>query len=488
MKEETVYIPKECDYLSDYIDVLPGNCILDKGMCGCGGTTLELTSKRNSLILVPTINLVLNKAREGILGVTGDTEICELIDYLKSDVPYKKIMCTYDSFRKVIDKIGKDFFLLVDEYHVLFLQYKFRNKAIRYLLDNYSKFDEVCFMSATPLTENNVLKEISSLPVIRYRWIGKLPVQVNYIPTAWWRKELHNRILECLNSDYNLHIFLNSFMTIKYMVNKLPDIDYRVVCSKYQRDKSSLNYQGINSKVRKVNFYTSTAFEGTDIFDKKGKTIVVSDTNITCTVSDISVLLPQIAGRLRDSIYLNQIEYIFSAVNHRYYNKTKREFDMFVMENERQGNISVGNYESLSVEGRMNMMRIVSDDLLMNFYVGRDDDGMYLDPNLKNIDMDNFRQFNELKYLYTQRPSEYVPESRTAHKDRVYKSRYEELAYKVLQLGKPYTRDLLDRILLEKGILNNAGMWNRFIVDNFSSFKKERKSIGGKNQTVYTFY
>lgn len=293
MKEETVYIPKECSYLSDYIDVLPSNCILDKGMCGCGGTTLELTSKRNSLILVPTINLVLNKAKEGILGVTGDTETCELINYLKSEVPYKKIMCTYDSFRKVIDKIGKDFFLLVDEYHVLFLQYKFRNKAIRYLLDNYSKFDEVCFMSATPLTENNVLKEISSLPVIRYRWIDKLPVQVNYMPTAWWRRELCNRILECLNSDYNLHIFLNSFMTIKYMVNKLPDIDYRVVCSKYQRDKSSLNYQGINSKVRKVNFYTSTAFEGTDIFDRNGKTIVVSDTNITCTVSDISVLLPK---------------------------------------------------------------------------------------------------------------------------------------------------------------------------------------------------
>lgn len=161
---------------------------------------------------------------------------------------------------------------------------------------------------------------------------------------------------------------------------------------------------------------------------------------------------------------------------------------MFVMENERQGNISVGNYESLSVEGRANMMRIVSDDLLMNFYVGRDDDGMYIDSNLKNIDIDNFRQFNELKYLYTQRPSEYVPESGTVHKDRVYKSRYEELAYKVLQIGKPYTRDLLDRILLEKGILNNAGMWNHFIVDNFSSFKKERKSIGGKNQTVYTFY
>lgn len=28
MKEETVYIPRECNYLSDYIDVLPGNCIL----------------------------------------------------------------------------------------------------------------------------------------------------------------------------------------------------------------------------------------------------------------------------------------------------------------------------------------------------------------------------------------------------------------------------------------------------------------------------
>ena len=55
MKTTEMTVPSMYRYLSERMEYLPGDCILDKGMCGCGGTTLELTSKRNSLILVPTI-------------------------------------------------------------------------------------------------------------------------------------------------------------------------------------------------------------------------------------------------------------------------------------------------------------------------------------------------------------------------------------------------------------------------------------------------
>ena len=57
MKTTEITVPSEHRYLSELMDFLPGNCILNKGMCGCGGTTLELTSKRNSLILVPMLLL-----------------------------------------------------------------------------------------------------------------------------------------------------------------------------------------------------------------------------------------------------------------------------------------------------------------------------------------------------------------------------------------------------------------------------------------------
>lgn len=121
MKIKDINIPSEHRYLSELMDFLPGNCILNKGMCGCGGTTLELTSKRNSLILVPTINLVLNKAKDEILGMTGDTPSKAIEEYMSSSITYKKIMCTYDSLKRLLKYVDtNEYFLLIDEYHLLF--------------------------------------------------------------------------------------------------------------------------------------------------------------------------------------------------------------------------------------------------------------------------------------------------------------------------------------------------------------------------------
>ena len=124
MKTTEITVPSRYRYLSERMEYLPSNCILNKGMCGCGGTTLELTSDRDSLILVPTVNLVLNKAKDGVFGVTGDTTNNEIEEYMSSPVTYKKIMCTYDSLKKILSYVDVDrYFLLIDEYHLLFYQY-----------------------------------------------------------------------------------------------------------------------------------------------------------------------------------------------------------------------------------------------------------------------------------------------------------------------------------------------------------------------------
>ena len=70
-KNEIINIPKQYKFLSEFIPKLPSNKLINKGITGCGGTTLELNAERNSIILCPTKNLVLNKAKYGI-GVTGD--------------------------------------------------------------------------------------------------------------------------------------------------------------------------------------------------------------------------------------------------------------------------------------------------------------------------------------------------------------------------------------------------------------------------------
>ena len=55
--------------------------------------------------------------------------------------------------------------------------------------------------------------------------------------------------------------------------------------------------------VMRINLYTSTAFEGCDIYDRDGMTFIVSDTRKRHSLIDISTSMIQICGRVRDSRY-----------------------------------------------------------------------------------------------------------------------------------------------------------------------------------------
>ena len=61
MRENVIKIPAKTKFLSDFLNFIPSHKLINKGITGCGGTTLELTCKRNSVILVPTKNLVISK-------------------------------------------------------------------------------------------------------------------------------------------------------------------------------------------------------------------------------------------------------------------------------------------------------------------------------------------------------------------------------------------------------------------------------------------
>lgn len=224
------------------------------------------------------------------------------------------------------------YFLLIDEYHILFNSYSLRYKAISYVLQNFHKFENFCFMTATPLADYNILEELKDLPQVIITWPQAIPVKVEVRNTFFTSKELAKIINDSCNKNENLHIFINSINTIRSIINKINTDNYRTICSKNaeSKDKSGgkLKVQNINSDVCKVNFYTATAFEGVDIYDPIGKTIVVSDTNIAQSLVDISTLFIQICGRLRDSIYKNQALFICNTSNHRYLKyKTDAEFD-----------------------------------------------------------------------------------------------------------------------------------------------------------------
>ena len=59
-----------------------------------------------------------------------------------------------------------NFFLLVDEWHVLFNSYVFRRNAIKGVLEEAPKFDAVAYMTATPMGNKYLFKEFRQLPVV----------------------------------------------------------------------------------------------------------------------------------------------------------------------------------------------------------------------------------------------------------------------------------------------------------------------------------
>ena len=127
---------------------------------------------------MPYVNLVKNKeipnerVKYSLLGVHGDTSHDAIMDYCNSN-EILKILVTYDSLPRIIDMLSnlgydvyKDFFLLIDEYHVLSNSYSFRHKPIKRLLEYAPNFERVTYMSATPIEKEFVLDELKDLPTI----------------------------------------------------------------------------------------------------------------------------------------------------------------------------------------------------------------------------------------------------------------------------------------------------------------------------------
>ena len=140
-----------------HMNDLPHNCIFNKVVTGCGGTTITLQNDEDYIIAVPTTELIINKigrpdagigtvkfhdgTSRKVFGLHGRYNIGierDLMEYVaNSDT--KKIICTYDKLPKLCELINpKRFRLLVDEYHRLLKDYSYRERAIDGVLDNSS--------------------------------------------------------------------------------------------------------------------------------------------------------------------------------------------------------------------------------------------------------------------------------------------------------------------------------------------------------------
>lgn len=297
-------------YLSQVIDKLPSNCIFNKNITNCGGTTLELNSSRNSLIIVSNLNLLIDICKDpNFLGVYN-IEDSDIIQYCSS-VKYKKIIAVSKDFNRILSLINpSEFFLLIDEY--IEIDYKY----MRSILDNFNIFKEYCFMTSYPIDESYILKELQNIPIIEIQWEHSVPVNIDIHNTSNIIKELASIIED--SSDYNLHIFLNSVSTIRQVIKKV-SVSYRVVIPQesLKRLGGKINISTIDSSIEKINFYLAGSFNGISINDPIGKTVIVSDTEIARSSEDISAYIPSICGRVK-SPYSNVIVFIGNISNNKY--------------------------------------------------------------------------------------------------------------------------------------------------------------------------
>lgn len=493
---QTINVKPTSKFLSDELSKLPSRCLFNKGITGCGGTTLEIESKRNSIILVPNINLVLNKcaAYKQLIGVYGEISESDLSLALQARFKYKKLIGTYDSLPKILNVLGEkafDYFLLIDEYHILFNSYSFRYKPIKYILDNYSKFRDFCFMTATPLEDFNILEEIKDLPRITLTWPQAVKMKITIRSTYFTTKEILKEVNKCLSKDYNLHIFINSINTIRTIVKDLKDVNFRTICSKDAENKDlrsggQLKVSSINSPVCKLNFYTATAFEGVDIYDPVGKTLIVSDTHIAQTLIDISTLMIQICGRLRDSAYKDEVLFICNTSNHRYVHY-KQESE-FMMDSDKLRD------EAVIFERDINKSSIVTQNKQYDLYcgdpenyhiryLGAKSNKVIYDPNLKKIDIQNFniitKIFNNtisvIKNVIQQEKCEVKIENK-----ELLKTLYKQLpALKVTyaEISKIILPIYFNNKIIADSVLNSISQY----------YTKSMNRINGKRVNIYDF-
>ena len=333
--KRVVEIPKGNTKLTDsgvgWSD-LPSRTYLNKQTTGCGATYLSITNSVDYVIAVPYIRLIENKLekhKDIIIPVHGDIKnrtIEDMYTSAKRSGKPIKLMVTYEGLPRLFSFSWfnpKDFKLLVDECHDICNFGLFRKGAVNYILDNYKLFKDYVFVTATPNKEQFIPKKLTGIEFMSLNWADAKKTNISVQKVT---KNGNDYIVEKCRQyldgeiDGNAHIFYNSVKEIISVVKSimaLPNYkkdSIKIVCSDNDFNKRNINkvdsglFNRSLSSPKLINFYTSCVFEGCDIEDKFGRTYIVVNSNRTSSKVCMTTLVPQICGRVRDSVYINDVK------------------------------------------------------------------------------------------------------------------------------------------------------------------------------------
>ena len=355
------------------LEDLPHNCIFNKVVTGCGGTTIALKNGENYVIVVPTTELIENKCYPpkdengnsivwkaenrkaglspvrnlfGLYGTFTPTLKKGLKEYLSKEGT-KKIMCTYDKIPSLVSLIiPKEYRLLVDEYHNLLKIYSYRKEAVEGVLEHFNEFKSYCFMSATPIAMDfkpDALKDVEEY-IADWKHIEPLtilPYKTNraYMLTANLIKAYQREgyIKKDELKSYEAYFFINSVTEIKKILEytHLTNDDCRIICADEDKNRRTLGEYQISSSTdapKKFNFITSKSFEGVDFYSETGICYVVSNIHNEHTLLSVDMDIPKIAWRIRNTNnpFRNLVVHIFNTRPKDYYEnygKAKKEIE-----------------------------------------------------------------------------------------------------------------------------------------------------------------
>lgn len=372
-----IEVPKEYQYLSNWTDfdsIMPsGHVILNKSICGCGCTDYYLTNDLPVILVSPRKALITSKLKgsrtAGKLfyfdrsngGDASDT-ITAMGDYLSfcggnpfgSQLLVPKIMVTYDSLHYVVDALTNwnlmdRFTIVVDEFTCIFTDVKFKGSVEVNLLHQLETLpNRTVYISATPLKDAylSVLGQFQNLPYVTLQWD---PSRVETVNVYYSKMTSPVSAIGQIIKDYRRSgvfksknvggqrldsteavFFLNSVEDIVRIIRKytLTPAETMVICADTASNWARLKRIGFSigtvpneTEYTTLNkpfmFVTKCSFEGTDFYSDSSTSYVFADCHWDNLALDISIDLPQIAGRCRskNNPFRKEIFYYYKHKN-----------------------------------------------------------------------------------------------------------------------------------------------------------------------------
>ena len=274
-------------HLADVMDAIPSNVILNKRITGCGATTLEINSARNSIIIEPNVPVIEGKAAKyrNICPVYEKVSADAVKQYLRRSTDgYKKIVTTPEGYatkvkpalEEIASNYHSEYFMLFDECEKIIQDVDYRGD-IHLPVDDFFKFEGKAMVSATPIWPRD-----PRFTEQGFEWM-KVEPTYDYKPRIGLcvtnnTMEALGKLIEAMQR--NICIFINSTDTIYRVIEGL---HLQKRCKVFCSDKSvkklrergfTQAYQNLQ-ELADINFFTSRFYSAVDIELEYRPTVVL---------------------------------------------------------------------------------------------------------------------------------------------------------------------------------------------------------------------